>query len=83
MTCGKGERPTKFVDRLVFRENYLGSALSKLMFGGRALKGLGKRNLTNPHKTPNAKHFTSDRLWVLRSMVERKKPRSPDKVPKS
>ena len=28
MTCGKGERPTKFVIA-GFRENYLGSALNK------------------------------------------------------
>ena len=71
MTCGKGERPTKFVDSW-FCENYLGSALNKHMFGGRALNGLGREIFTKPDKTPNAKHNSStDRLWVLRSMVER------------
>ena len=48
MTCGKGERPTKFVDSW-FSAKLFECTLSKLMFGVNT-KGLGERNLYQPHK---------------------------------
>ena len=57
--------------------------MNKYIFRGRALNGPGEEILTKPNKTPNAKYSSSsDRLWVLRSMVERERARPPDKVPK-